>query len=63
VTHGLFSGEQWRNLWSLPVKHIFCTDSVSACATMRDPRITVLLAAPVLREKLMRASYRAQAAS
>ena len=63
VTHGLFTGEQWRNLWSLPVKHIFCTDTVSGCATIGDPRITVLPAAPLLREKLMRASYRAPAAS
>ena len=42
---------------------LFCTDTVSVCATMPDLRITVLPAAPVLREKLMRASYRAQAAS
>jgi len=36
---------------------------VPACATIQDPRITVLPVAPVLREKLMRAGLKAEAAS
>ena len=52
ITHGLFTGKEWHNLWSLPVKHIFCTDTIPACANIRDPRITVFPVAPVLREVL-----------
>jgi ribose-phosphate pyrophosphokinase len=52
VTHGLFTGQTWRNLWSLPVKHIFCTDTIPACATVHDPRITILPVGPLLCEKL-----------
>ena len=52
VTHGLFCGSQWQNLWSLPVKHIFCTDTIPACTRLKDPRITVLCIAPVLRDRL-----------
>jgi len=63
VTHGLFTGQEWHNLWTLPVKHIFCTDTVPACANIRDPRITVLPVAPVLREELLRACCNAEAAS
>lgn len=55
VTHGLFAGKEWHNLWSLPVKHIFCTDTIPACAMIQDPRITTLCIEPVLREKLRRA--------
>jgi ribose-phosphate pyrophosphokinase len=63
VTHGLFTGKEWHNLWSLPVKHIFCTDTIPACANIQDPRITVLPVAPVLREVLLRAGCNAAAAS
>jgi ribose-phosphate pyrophosphokinase len=42
VTHGLFTGKEWHNLWSSPVKHIFCTDTIRTCANIRDPRIIVL---------------------
>jgi ribose-phosphate pyrophosphokinase len=63
VTHGLFTGQQWHGLWSLPVKRIFCTDTIPACAHIRDSRITVLPVAPVLREELLRAGCNAEAAS
>ena len=52
VTHGLFTGQAWRDLWSLPVKHIFCTDTIPACASIHDPRITTLPIGPLLCEKL-----------
>jgi ribose-phosphate pyrophosphokinase len=55
VTHGLFCGKRWQNLWSLPVKHVFCTNTIPACTMIQDPRITVLCIAPVLRERLGRA--------
>jgi len=54
VTHGLFCGQRWQDLWSLPVKHIFCTDTIPACTTIQDLRITVLCIAPVLRDRLER---------
>jgi ribose-phosphate pyrophosphokinase len=40
VTHGLFTGQSWRDLWPLRAKHIFCTDTIPACTTIDDPRIT-----------------------
>jgi ribose-phosphate pyrophosphokinase len=52
VTHGLFTGSRWQSLWSLPVKHIFCTDTIPACMSIRDPRITTLPVGPLLRAKL-----------
>jgi ribose-phosphate pyrophosphokinase len=52
VTHGLFTGERWRELWSLPLKRIFCTDTVPACASLEDPRITTLPVGPLLRAQL-----------
>jgi ribose-phosphate pyrophosphokinase len=52
VTHGLFTGQVWRDLWSLPVKRIFCTDTIPACRNINDPRITTLPVGPLLREKL-----------
>jgi len=55
VTHGLFSGQRWHELWSLPVKHIFSTDTVADGVTIEDSRITTLPVAPVLREKLANA--------
>jgi ribose-phosphate pyrophosphokinase len=52
VTHGLFTGQRWQSLWSLPVKHIFCTDTIPACTNIQDPRITTLPVGPLLRAKL-----------
>ena len=52
VTHGLFSGTRWRELWSLPLKQLFCTDTVPSCAHLVDPRITTLPVGPLLRAKL-----------
>ena len=52
VTHGLFAGQRWHGLWSLPVKHIFCTDTIPACLSIEDPRITALPVGPLLRGKV-----------
>jgi len=51
VTHGLFTGQAWRDLWSLPVKHIYCTDTIPACANIDGPRITTLPIGPLLCEE------------
>jgi len=52
VTHGLFTGEQWRGCWSLPITRIFCTDTLPACASLEDPRITTLPVGPLLKAQL-----------
>jgi ribose-phosphate pyrophosphokinase len=52
VTHGLFTDERWQELWSQGVKRIFCTDTIPACASIRDSRITTLAIAPLLRTKI-----------
>lgn len=52
VTHGLFTGTAWKNLWSFPVQHIFCTETVPATKDILDePRVTRLPIAGVLREQ------------
>lgn len=62
VTHGLFTGQRWRNLWSLPVKHIFRTDTIPAYTNIRDPRITTLSVTPLLRERLARTGRKVESA-
>jgi len=53
VTHGLFTGEAWQKLWSLNVKHIFCTDTIPPSAhAMAHNNISILAVAPLLREAL-----------
>ena len=53
VTHGLFTGEGWRQLWSLNVKHISCTDTIPpSAATLTDNNISILSMAPLLRDAL-----------
>ena len=50
VTHGLFTGSHWKQLWSLRVKHIFCTDTIPACADLATEHITALSIAPLLAQ-------------
>jgi len=52
VTHGLFTEQRWRDLWSLAVKGIFCTDTIPACAHIQDSRIVTLPIGPLLRTRL-----------
>jgi len=52
VTHGLFTGELWTRLWSLGVKHIFCTDTVPLPAGLETAQITTLSVAPLLVGRL-----------
>lgn len=52
VTHGLFTGERWRQLWQTGVKRIFCTDSVP-CNTKPDREgIVTLSIVPLLASAL-----------
>ncbi len=51
VTHGLFTGDEWKNLWDYPVKKILCTDSVPISAELVDDRrIETISILPLLRE-------------
>ena len=52
VTHGLFTGTDWTRLWSLRVKHIFCTDTVPFRTSLEAAHITVLSVVPLLQETL-----------
>ncbi|OGC82624.1 MAG: hypothetical protein A2788_01865 [Candidatus Abawacabacteria bacterium RIFCSPHIGHO2_01_FULL_46_8] len=47
VTHGLFHGKKWQQLWSLGVKHIWCTDSFPHTKPL-PKRFTILPLAPLL---------------
>ncbi|MGA2882275.1 MAG: ribose-phosphate diphosphokinase [Bryobacteraceae bacterium] len=52
VTHGLFTGERWKQLRRLGVKRIFCTDSVPLAAGVCGDDIERLKVTPLLAEEL-----------
>jgi ribose-phosphate pyrophosphokinase len=53
VTHGLFTGTDWKNLWSLKVQRIFCTDTIPPTKdTLNEPRITTLPISTLLQQML-----------
>jgi ribose-phosphate pyrophosphokinase len=52
VTHGQFTGERWKDLWSVRVKRIFCTDTLPLPAGL-DPRIRRLSIIPLLQRQLL----------
>jgi len=55
VTHGLFTGTKWKDLYRLGVKRIFCTDSVPLPAGVDADRIVRLSVVPVLVKDLLTA--------
>lgn len=52
VTHGLFTGSAWTELWSLGVKQIFSTDTTPLRAEVHDSRIQILSIIPQLMKEL-----------
>lgn len=54
VTHGLFTGDEWKGLWELGVSRIFCTDTVPLPAEKWSGRIVRLSIAPMLASALDR---------
>jgi ribose-phosphate pyrophosphokinase len=52
VTHGLFTGERWKHLRGLPVKRIFCTDSVPLPASVCGDDIERLTITPLLAKEV-----------
>lgn len=51
VTHGLFTGDRWQQLWNLGVERIYCTDSVPPASLPKHSRITVIPIAPLLQSE------------
>jgi ribose-phosphate pyrophosphokinase len=52
VTHGLFTGDRWKELGRLGVRRIFCTDSVPMRAGVDASKIERLSVVPLLQEQL-----------
>ena len=52
VTHGLFTGSQWKRLWTLRVKRIFCTDTIPLPIDLQVEHIVTLSAMPLLQRQL-----------
>jgi ribose-phosphate pyrophosphokinase len=64
VTHGLFTGSSWLPLWSLGVKHIFCTDTIPLRPGMSSANLLVVSAIPLIADHLsMTNNVRQRAAS
>lgn len=52
VTHGLFTGNEWKKLWELGVNRIYCTDTVPLVKDEKSTKIIVLSIIPQLRDNL-----------
>jgi len=53
VTHGLFTGTRWKDLYHLGVKRIFCTDSVPVPAGVDGQSIVSLSVTRLLVKELL----------
>jgi phosphoribosylpyrophosphate synthetase len=53
ITHGLFTGQHWKELWSLGVKRIICTDTVPLPVGLDRSDIGTLSIVPLLRQQLL----------
>ena len=53
VTHGLFTGARWKDLYRLGVRRIFCTDSVPLPAGVDRRSIVRLSITPLLAQELL----------
>lgn len=52
VTHGLFTGENWMQLWGLEVRNIYCTNTMPLAGNKRHPQIEVLSVTSSLKEAI-----------
>jgi ribose-phosphate pyrophosphokinase len=50
VTHALWTGRAWERVWSLPVRRLYCTDTVPTPAAVTRMPVIVLPIAPVLAD-------------
>jgi ribose-phosphate pyrophosphokinase len=53
VTHGLFTGARWKELWSFGVQRIFCTDTVPLPAEFDASRIVRFSVIPLVQQHLL----------
>jgi len=53
ITHGLFTGTEWKKLWDIGVKHIYCTDTVPLEQIDKE-KITVLSVTDLIAEALQK---------
>jgi ribose-phosphate pyrophosphokinase len=53
VTHGLFTGTRWKDLYHLGVKRIFCTDSVPLPAWVDGQSIVSVSITRLLAKELL----------
>ena len=53
VTHGLFTGANWKKLWTLGVRRIFCTDTLPLAADLDERNIVSLSVIPLLQQELL----------
>jgi ribose-phosphate pyrophosphokinase len=63
VTHGLFTGDRWRELGDLAVRAIHTTDSIPAARLQASPLVRVHPIAPVLAAALSHGPERARVVS
>lgn len=52
VTHGLFTGDEWKKLWKLGVKRIYCTDTVPLPKNIDSKNIIIISIIPLLVDEL-----------
>ena len=52
VTHGLFTGDNWMQLWGLGVRTIYCTNTIPPAENKRHPQIEVLSVTSSLKEAI-----------
>ena len=52
VTHGLFTGRHWEELWATGVQQIFCTDTVPPPFSLDEGEMVRLSVVPLLQKQL-----------
>ena len=52
VTHGLFTGDEWEQLWEFGVSRIFCSDTVPRPSSAGDDRIVTLSVVSLIADTL-----------
>ncbi|MDD2823409.1 MAG: ribose-phosphate diphosphokinase [Candidatus Daviesbacteria bacterium] len=50
VTHGLFTGKDWQDLFNLNVKNIYCTNSIPDVQNLKYKGINIISIKPLLEE-------------
>lgn len=52
VSHGLFTGGKWKQLFALGVSKLYCLDTIPEVAALREPQIEVISAKPIIENAL-----------